>query len=361
MSLTDNLILEQYDENQESFQIIKSILLEQLGALSTTVGSLVNSVESRIKSRESLVGKLNLKGRKYKSITDITDIVGARIVTFYMDGIEKYAARVEQIFDIDWDNSVDKRKIHNIDQFGYMSLHYIARIPTSLYHDEKHPLVNNLRFEIQIRSVLQHTWATIFHDIGYKNDIDVPKEYLRELNCLSGLLEIADKQFLSIRTSIDDYRRRLKNIIESGNLEDVELNGDSFTAYLDNGGFKDLNRRIAEIGNIDIEEVSLYYFLEVFKDLGINTLKDLDNIVVNYSDDAYNLAVRQFDGKDIDIITSATGPLTLITVYMVHLGAREKELADLMDTLYGKRKSNLSYASKIISLCEHMGIIKKGE
>ena len=126
MDFHAEMILEDYRNNLETFEIIKKVVLEQLNGYVKSFGSIVNSVEARIKTEKSLAGKLALKGDKYQDIFDITDLVGARVVTFYNDEVDKFAAQVEKSFDIDWDNSIDKRKMYNVDQFGYMSLHYIC-------------------------------------------------------------------------------------------------------------------------------------------------------------------------------------------------------------------------------------------
>ena len=50
----------------------------------------LNTFEHRMKSEESLTGKLEKKGYKYNTIYDITDLVGIRVVTYYTDDVEKY-------------------------------------------------------------------------------------------------------------------------------------------------------------------------------------------------------------------------------------------------------------------------------
>lgn len=361
MDLHSEMILDQYRSDLETFEIIKNIVLEKLRAYVKDFGSIVNSVEARIKTEDSLKGKLELKGDKYQSLADITDIVGARVVTFYNDEVDKFAAQVEKSFDVDWENSIDKRKMHNIDQFGYMSLHYICRIPKEMYNDEAHPNVNLYRFEIQLRSTLQHTWATIYHDTGYKNDVEVPKEVLRNLNRLAGLLELADDKFVEIRNSLGDYRRRVKQIVQDGDFSQVELNIDSFNAYLENGGFDLLNRRIATINNMEIEEISLRNFLSVFKSLGFNTLKDLDDFKKEYSDLAYEFSIRQFSGKDIDIISNATGPLNLSIVYVLSKDMGENVVKRILDRIYGERKSNINQAKRLTKIGKSMGLVKEIE
>ena len=102
MDLHSEMILEEYRSNLETFEIIKKVVLEKLNQYVKDFGSIVNSVEARIKTEKSLAGKLELKGDKYQSLEDITDIVGARVVTFYGDEVDKFAAQIEKSFDIDW-------------------------------------------------------------------------------------------------------------------------------------------------------------------------------------------------------------------------------------------------------------------
>lgn len=361
MNLKCKMILQEYKDNLETYNVIADLVKKKLEDAVKELGMLINSVETRVKTEKSLTGKLELKGDKYQSITDITDIVGARVVTFYADEVDKIAVIVEKTFDIDWDNSIDKRRIYNVDQFGYMSLHYICSIPETMYKDEKYPLLNTVKFEIQLRSTLQHVWASITHDTGYKSDVEVPKKYLRELNRLAGLLEIADDNFIQIRNSLGEYRRRIKQIVKDGDFSDVELTIDSYEAYLENGGFRFLNERIASINNMEIEEISHRSYLKVFKKLGFKTLKDLDDFVTNYSDLAYDFSVRQFSGKDIDIITSDAGPLALMVVFLLSNDMGENIIKQCLDSIYGPRKTNVKQAHRLTLIGKSMGLVKEEE
>ncbi len=361
MDLHCEMILEQYRQKLPIFEKVKEVALAELKKYVNEFGTLINCIEGRVKAEKSLMGKLELKGYKYRTIDDITDIVGTRLVTFYNDDVDKYAAKIEQYFDVDWENSIDKRKMHKIDQFGYMSLHYICRIPKELYYDPEHPEINEIRFEIQLRSILQHAWAAVQHDTGYKSDVEIPKEYQRSLNRLAGLLELVDESFCNLRNSIDDYRRRVKQIIKTGKFEDLELNGDSYAAYLDNGGFSTLNKHISTIQNMEIEEVSLAGFLRVFKSFGFATLKQLDDFVKEYSDLAYEFSIRQFAGRDLDIITTAAGPLALCVVYVLSKDMGEKVVKILLDTVYGPRKMNERLAQRLTKIGRTMGLVKVGD
>ncbi len=220
MDLHCEMILEEY---REAKPILERMLVEIPALLRETLaknGILVTAVDARIKTEESLRGKLELKGNKYATLSDITDIFGGRIITFYTDDVDRIAAIVEQLFEIDWDNSVDKRMLHQLDSFGYNSLHYICRMPEFPF-----------RFELQLRTTLQHAWASINHDIGYKTGVEIPREYLRRINRLAGILEMADDEFSRIRSEITDYRRRVQQLVQNGKLDDVLLDGDTFNRH----------------------------------------------------------------------------------------------------------------------------------
>ena len=292
-------------------------------------GLIVAAIESRVKTEESLAGKLELKGSKYASLADITDIVGVRVITFYIDDVDKVASAVERLFKVDWENSVDKRKIHEIDSFGYMSLHYICSMDGFPY-----------RFEIQMRTVLQHAWANMNHDTGYKSGVEIPLEYRRSLSRLSGLLELADEQFSEIRADLADYRRRIQALVASGNLSEVPLDGDSFRSFLSTRPFDPLNRRIASMNQAEIQEVSLMGYLEVFKMLQCKTLGDIAKIIKDNSEGAFQLACYQIGLTDLDIISSSIGPQDLCIAYIVKVGGGKAGLKMLLDIINGVSDTN---------------------
>ena len=358
MSINHSLMIDEYDSLMGTYQKIQEVVYKVLDSFVTSAKTKVDSLDSRIKARDSLIKKLERKGDKYHSIYDVTDIIGFRIVTFYNDEVDKFAAKIEKAFNIDWENSIDKRKIYNVDQFGYLSLHYICRIPKEIYYDETNPAINEIRFEIQIRSVLQHALAVLHHDTGYKSDVEIPTEYQRRLTRLAGLMELVDDEFTEVKNSIFDYKKRIKHVVKDGKLENVELTIDSYRAYLENGGFASLNQKIALISNMDIEEVSLDNFLQIFKAFELKTLKELDDFIKEYSSLAYEFCVRQFSNMDLDIVTSAIGPLNLCIVYALSKGLGQGVVKRILDLAYGDRKTNAKMAIKLSDIGESMGICK---
>jgi len=303
-------------------------------------GLIVTAVSTRIKTKESLAGKLAIKGHKYKSLTDITDILGARIITFYTDDVDHIAAIAEQLFEIDWENSVDKRRLHDLDSFGYNSLHYICRLPKTLVNEPDYPQLNEIRFELQLRTNLQHAWASINHDTGYKSGVEIPREYMRQMNRLAGMLEMADDEFSRIRMEINNYRRRVQQLVQNGKLDDVQLDGDTFRSYLQVKPFDSLNRRIAAINQAEIQEVPLGIYLRIFKALGCNTLGDIDRLSKKYAEDAYALARHQLGNTDLDIIASSVGIQNICIVCILAQGGGKIGLTRLFNALNGENPQN---------------------
>jgi len=303
-------------------------------------GLVVTAIVTRIKTADSLMGKLAMKGDKYRSLSDVTDILGARIITYYTDDVDRIAAMTEQLFEIDWENSVDKRKLHDADSFGYNSLHYICRLPKSLVDEPDCPQLNEIRFELQLRTTLQHAWASMNHDIGYKSGIEIPREYIRRVNRLAGLLELADDEFSRIRTEISDYRRRVQQLVQNGKLDDVQLDGDTFRSFLNARPFDPLNRRIAAINQAEIQEVPLMDYLRVFISFGCKTLGDVSRIIKQSNENAYRLARHQLGNTDLDIISSAVGIQNICIVYIMSNGGGETGLVHLFEVLNGPSSQN---------------------
>ena len=326
-------ILQEYRDLLPRFREVAAEVHSTLAQTFKDAGLFLAGLEYRVKEESSLAGKLELKGAKYHSLADITDIIGLRVITFYIDDVDKVASAVERLFEVDWENSVDKRKAHEIDSFGYLSLHYICSLKGFPY-----------RFEIQMRTILQHAWANMNHDTGYKSGVEVPRQYLRNLNRLAGMLELVDEQFSLIRTELTDYRRRVRSLVASGNLGDAPLDGDTFRSFLELKPFNTLNRRIASVNQAEIQDVSLMPFLAIFKALGCHTLGDVSKIIRDYSEGAYQLACYQIGLTDLDIISSSLGPQDLCIAYILKKGGGKAGIRMMFDALNGPSEGNDSMA-----------------
>ncbi|MBR4177362.1 MAG: hypothetical protein IKP34_01865 [Bacteroidales bacterium] len=351
------MILDEYRERLPLFERIKNLILERLRTCLDENHIIVAGLEARIKTEKSLTGKLELKGYKYHTLDDITDILGARIITFFSDEVDIISALVEKMFDIDWDNSVDKRKMLEIDRFGYMSLHYICRIPPSMCSDPAAPELNQIRFEIQMRSTLQHVWANMQHDMGYKTDVEIPVEYQRNMSRLAGMLELADEQFSRIRKEIIDYRRNVQSLVASGNFDEVPLNGDTFRSYCELNPFKRLVDKMATINQAEIYDDSLMPYYNVLIHMNMKTIGDIERMRIECSDGAYQLALIQLAGTGLDIIANSVALQNICIVQILKQGFGEAGLVRLFAGLYGETPYNAQRAHRIFEQAQKINLV----
>ena len=353
------MLLSQYRERLHAYRLMEQQVCGLLQQALQQQGICVNALEHRVKAEDSLAGKLELKGAKYSSLEDITDILGIRIITFYTDDVDKVAAIVKGIFDVDWNNSVDKRKMHQLNSFGYNSLHYVCRMPKKAYFDPEMPELNEYRFEIQMRTALQHVWSTIEHDIGYKSSVKIPQEYRRQFSRLSGMLELIDDEFSRLRTTLNDYRRQMQSLVASGRLDEVPLDHEAFRSYLDTRPFDKLNRHIAASNQAEIFPASLMPFLPVLQFLGMETLGDVQQFVFDNYDDAYQLAISQLAFTDLDIVSENVGILNLCIVRLLKNGGRRAELTELYRLLNERRQDNEALADMTLEQASTLAFMKK--
>ncbi|EGW39179.1 hypothetical protein [Desulfosporosinus sp. OT] len=160
----------------------------------------VNVIQSRTKDVESFSNKIKRKSRKYiDPLNEITDICGIRIIVNYQDEVDEIFNMIKEEFEVDEVNSIDKGSLLNPNEFGYRSVHYVASLASERKELTEWKAFSNFKVEIQIRTILQHSWALISHSLQYKRENDVPQELKRKLFRLASLVELADDEFMSLR------------------------------------------------------------------------------------------------------------------------------------------------------------------
>lgn len=349
------MILQQYLDYQPIFKRLDELVYNHLSRTLQEQGIYVTSIEHRIKQEASLAGKLMRKGHKYTDINSLTDIVGVRIITFYTDDVDKVAAIVKRALDVDWKESVDKRKLHDLDSFGYNSLHYICRLKEADAVDK----TVNPRFELQMRTALQHVWSTIEHDTGYKGDVKIPREYMRQFNRLAGMMELMDDEFSRLRQVLTDYRRQTLALVKSGRLDDVPLSRDTFRNYLELKPFDRLNRRIAAVNQAEIYPVSMMPYMPVLESFHLKTLGDVQRFIDENSEDAYQLALAQLAITELDILSANIALQYLCLVHVLkHHGGRDGLIA-FFNIINGDLDNNAMLADFMLTQAKTLPFMQK--
>lgn len=241
-------ILDEYDQKRDRYHRFVSEIEHQIVNILKIEDVVCNAVTFRLKARDSLSKKLEQKGDKYATLSDITDIAGVRIITYYIDDVSKVSKIIEREFVVDTANSIDKSKMLEPDRFGYCSVHYVVEMSQNRLRLPEYNEFVGMKCEIQIRSVLQHAWAEIEHDLGYKSEIAIPKNIRRNFSRLSGLLEIADDEFQQIRSFLLSYQNEAEERIEQKEFQNNELDAVLLSMIVKtNAHIIDLNTRLESL------------------------------------------------------------------------------------------------------------------
>lgn len=261
-----------YVEFSES---VKNILREALKE-----GINVHSIEARAKSIDSFGKKAafqsdaNPNQPKYTDPTNqITDLAGIRVITFFPKTLDKIDEVIKSQFDVT--EKTDKADILLKEgKFGYQSIHYIIRLKPNRTDLPEYNRFKNLAAEIQARTILQHAWAEIEHDIQYKSVETIPSLIRRRFMSLAGLLEIADREFQAIQNEDNKLRQEARESVAEGQLEDVEITPDALKVYLD--------KTLGSDGRMT--DWSYQWTARMLRRMGFTNFQQIDECIRGYDD-----------------------------------------------------------------------------
>ena len=149
----------------------------------------------RVKAADSYAAKAAkvFEGQfKYESFeTEVTDLVAARITVPMSLDLPAALDFVRNNFIVE-EEVARGSEDDNLIKPGYRSTHFLVYAPTST------GLLRQV-VEIQVRTILQHAWAELQHDLLYKTDTPLEPLVQRRLLALAGILELAEKEFGEVR------------------------------------------------------------------------------------------------------------------------------------------------------------------
>lgn len=237
-------IMNEYDTKCSLYGEFTRVIEQLIRDLLKANNLRVHSITARVKDRQSLEDKLRRPDSSYEKLCDLTDTSGIRIITYFADEVDSIASIIKSEFEIDKDNSLDKRAILDPDRFGYLSLHYVANLSKPRLQLTEYKKYSECKVEIQIRSILQHTWAEIEHDLGYKNKMSIPRQLQRRFFQLAGHLELADELFTQLRHQIEEYGISVTEMV-SKSPNKVQIDKDSLIAWYKNSTLiKNMDKKI---------------------------------------------------------------------------------------------------------------------
>jgi ppGpp synthetase/RelA/SpoT-type nucleotidyltranferase len=279
--------LRQYRDKHGLYSGLVETAVSVMKSALSAGGLKVQSVEGRAKAFESFVEKASKpsdedpdKPKYVDPISQITDLAGIRVIAFQPRVVEEICKLIHREFKVSEFQDKSEALI-NQGKFGYQSFHFLVTLTDARCQFAEYARFKDVVFEIQVRTVLQHAWAEMEHDIQYKNEAVIPISIRRRFIALAGMLEMADREFESLQEADQKLREEARISVKSGDLGAVEITPDSLKSYLDNrfgpdGRMKDLGYEIAADHLIE---------------MGFSTLAQVEECVSGYDDDKISRTV----------------------------------------------------------------------
>jgi len=283
---SDKVISKYAIDLQLTYKNFSAVVKELLVSILKTNQIIPHSITNREKSPSSLKGKILRDTKNYNDpLSEITDLAGVRVITYFTEDVDKIVPLIEKEFKIDRINSVDKRKKSDPSSFGYLSVHLVVELSDNRSSLPEYVSYIGLKCEIQVRTILQHAWAEIEHDIVYKSNDEIPFELRHRFASLAGLLEVADREFEQLRKEEIKVREKIEETISNDNF-DLPINRDSLIFY-----FEKIRKEealfIPEEDSVNNDSTSedlpinrrIGEFLKLLNDQKISTIQELHKIL----------------------------------------------------------------------------------
>lgn len=272
--------LEDYQAVFESYEDFARIIEAILKTCLARSGTQIHSIEARAKDSDSFTKKASKAHEedrnkpKYKSpLSEITDLAAARVITFFLSDLSAVGNVIDHEFDVR-EKSNKAQLLDDEGRLGYQSIHYVVALRSNRFTLPEYEKFSGLLAEIQVRTILQHAWAEIEHDMQYKTET-ASSLIKRRFLSLAGMLEIADREFQAIQEEDDRLKTKARQSVAEGRLEDVEITADALKAYLD-----------AKLGaDGRMSDWSYRYTARLLQDLGFSDLNQVDRAISDIDHD----------------------------------------------------------------------------
>ena len=147
----------------------------------------IHNIESRLKSPMSILEKLKRRHLTLNLVSlqnGMNDIAGIRVICNYLDDIYHIADLLSGQDDV---NVILRRDyIKHPKESGYRSLHLVIEVPIFLAERVEH-----VKCEVQIRTIAMDFWASLEHELKYKQKNQVSEELMYRLKiCASAITEV---------------------------------------------------------------------------------------------------------------------------------------------------------------------------
>ncbi|MNV10899.1 GTP pyrophosphokinase YjbM [compost metagenome] len=179
-------------------------------------------IQYRTKKISSILNKID-QGRFTikKSVSELQDLAGLRLITLFKRDSKTIVDLIESNFEILKTYDTNEKLADS--EFGYSSTHIICKIKSSWTELPTFRGVKDLKIEIQIRTLSQHSWAEASNLFQYKNELNTPKQLKRSISRISALLETVDFEFERLLVERSKYIDEVEATKYSDQIQELNV------------------------------------------------------------------------------------------------------------------------------------------
>ena len=161
----------------------------------------IQMITSRVKKEQSIIDKMKRHGYELtmdNAVQKLYDIAGVRAICAFEHDVYHLAEVLLQHADIRLHHRKDF--IRNPKESGYRSLHLLISVPIYLAAGKR-----DVRVEVQLRTITMDLWASMEHELRYKQQIAFPEDLNREILECADLSAALDERMGRLQRNLTAY------------------------------------------------------------------------------------------------------------------------------------------------------------
>lgn len=161
----------------------------------------IQMITSRVKKEQSIIDKMKRHGYELtmdNAVQRLYDIAGVRAICAFEHDVYHMAEVLLQHEDIHLHHRKDF--IQTPKESGYRSLHLLISMPIYLAAGKR-----DVRMEVQLRTITMDFWASMEHELRYKQKIAFPEELNQEILECADLSAALDERMGKLQRNLTAY------------------------------------------------------------------------------------------------------------------------------------------------------------
>ncbi len=264
MNLKSKIIekfIDEYNSQQSTYKEFGKIVSKIIRTILKNNEFKYQGVSYRTKKINSLRKKIidNKRFQKLKTITEIDDFAGCRII-FYLDkDIERFGNHIYKEFEV-----IEEELKYSEDE--YNALHLIVKLNKNRLTLTEYAKFSDLKCEIQLTTALYHAWSEMNHDIIYKPQKELFNFDKQAFSSLKKeFSDVMKNHIKKAQHTFDFISYKVENIKQGKQVFDTKFLNNIIHSESNNELYKNLtllHKYIGEFGDKTPKELNIVKIIE---------------------------------------------------------------------------------------------------